>query len=815
MLPVLSDLRFAARALGRDRSFAVTALATFALCVAANVAIFAVVRAVLLRPLPFREAERLVVMFNAYPKAGAVRAGTSVPHFLERREGLKSLAGLAAFRNRDVIVGEAGQPERVEALRVTPEFFALLGAEAKTGRTFRPEEGEEGRDNTVVLSHGYWQQRCGGDPAAVGRTLRIDGVPFTIVGVMPREFSFAPAKDPRLWLPLAFRASERGPDRRHSNNLEVIGRLAPGATLAQLQAEVDALNAKTLAGDTYKQAVIDAGFHTEVAGLREDLTKSAQQALWLLQGGALLVLVIGAVNLANLILVRASARVKEMAIRRVLGAGPARVARQVLSENALLAAAGGLLGVGLGAALLPLLQPLGLAALPRGSEAGVDGVVAAAAFGLSVLMGLLLALPALARHLGGKLGAALSVESRGGTTHRRESRLREALIVAQIALAFVLLTGAGLLTLSFARVLEVDPGFRAERLLTAQINLPRPRFADTAPRRAYVQRLLREVEALPGVQSAAVSSAAPFTGGVDSNVMTPVDYRLAPGESVQAPFNTAVAGDFFGTYGLALRDGRVLNAADADAEAKLAVVDERYARRYWPNRSPVGSRIRNGVGDEPEADIFTIVGVVGNVKQNDLAEPPNVGAIYLSYRHEASAGVLLTVRTDLLPSALAPMLQAAALRVDPEIPLFDVRTMSERVASSLGARRTPMVLAGVFAAGALLLAAVGIYGVLAYTVAQRRREIGIRLALGARPAQVHAMFLGLGARLLLLGLLLGAPLVAWLGSGLRGQLFGVAPANPWVLAGGAAFVGGAALLAAFIPARRAAATPAMEALRAD
>jgi predicted permease len=424
-------------------------------------------------------------------------------------------------------------------------------------------------------------------------------------------------------------------------------------------------------------------------------------------------------------------------------------------------------------------------------------------------------LPPLLQHLSGKLGAALSVESRGGTTNRRQSRLREALIVAQIALAFVLLTGAGLLTMSFARVLKVDPGFRPDQLLTAQINLPTSRYGTAVLCRQYVQRILREVDGLPGVKSVAVSSAAPFTGHPDSNVFSAEGYQAPAGESLLAPFQTSVAGDFFGTYGFTLRDGRFFNADDADAEPKIALIDERFARKYWPGQSAVGRRIRQGTPDEKNAAVYTVIGVVGAVKQADLAEPANVGAIYLPYRQEAARGIILAVRTDMLTTALAPMLHAAALRVDPEVPVFDVKPMTDLVHTSLGARRTPMVLAGVFAVGAWLLAAVGIYGVLAYTVAQRRREIGIRLALGAVPGQVHRLFLRMGVRLVVIGLGMGAPLVYWLGRILRGQLFGVEPANPLVLAGGAAVVAAAALLAAFIPARRAAATPAMEALRAD
>lgn len=815
MSPLVSEVRLALRTLARDRGFSLTVLATFMLCVAANVAIFAVVRAVILRPLPFPEPGQLVVMFNSYPRAGAPRAGNSVPHYLERREHLKSVSGLAALRGRDAIVGDTGRTQRVGALRVTPNFFEVLGVGAQLGRTFRAEEAEEGGDAVVVLSHGFWQQHFGGDPGVVGRTLRVDGEPLTVVGVMPPEFRYDPTPEARMWTPLVFRADDRGPDRRHSNNLNVVGRLAPGATVARLQDEVNALNERALEADPYRQPVIDAGFRTQVSGLHSDLTRDVRGALWLLQGGALFVLLIGGVNLANLMLVRASVRAKEVAIRRVLGAGCLCVVRHVVVENSLLAVAGAGLGLCLGAALLPLLDSLGLAELPRGSDARVDFAVAAVAVALALVTAWVLALPPLALHSNHRLGAALSVESRGGTTSRRQGRLREMLIVAQIALAFVLLTGAGLITFSFSRILKIDPGFRTEQLLTAQLNLPRPRYAEFEPRRAYVERLLAEFSRLPGVKSVAVSSGAPFAGDVDSNVMMPENYEPAAGESVQAPFTVSVAGDFFTTLGVPLRDGRVLTAADGAAEPMIAVIDERYARRYWPDASPVGRRISEGTGREPDSKVYTIVGVVGSVKQTDLAEPVNVGAVYLPYRLRSTAGMVVSIRTDMLPAALAPGLQAAALRVDPEVPLFDVKSMSERVAASLGARRTPMVLASAFAGGALLLSAVGIYGVLAYTASQRRREMGIRLALGASPSHVHAIFLRLGVRLLLLGLAIGAPLILWLGEFLRGQLFGMEPTSPMVLAVAAGCVAWTAMVAAIVPARRAAATPAMEALRAD
>lgn len=812
---LFSDVRLALRTLFRERGYTLTLVATFGLCVGANVAIFAVVKAVLLAPLPFPEPHRLAILYNSYPKAGAERAGTSVPHFLERRENLKSLSGLVAYRGRDAIVGETGQTERIAGLRVSPDFFDVLGVRPMLGRGFRAEEGEEGKDSVVILSHGVWQQRFAGDPAAVGRALRVDGVPLTVIGVMPPAFRLEPTSEARLWTPLAFRADDRKPDRRHSNNLNVVARLAPGATVAQLQSEVDALNAKTLETDPYQKPVVDAGFHTVAHGLQADLTRNVRSALWLLQGGAGFVLLIGAVNLANLILVRSTARAKEMAVRRVLGAGALPIARHALVENGLLATAGGLLGVAIGAALLPALRPLGLDQLPRGAEATVDPVVALAAVAIAILTGAILALPPIVQHLGAGLGAALSVESRGGTTSRRQHRIREALIVAQIALAAALLTGAILLTVSFGRVLKVDPGFRPDHLLTARISLPRPRYQPFEERRAYVQRLLAEVNAIPGVQRAAIVTGGPFSGDTDANVMTPEGHQTAPGESLQAPFTAAVAGDFFGAYGIALKDGRLLRPEDGDAEAMVAVIDERYARRYWPNESPVGRRIRNGTGNEPDSQTFTIVGVAASVKQNDLTEPVNVGAVYMPYRHGAAAGFVVAVRTDLAPAALGAALQTAAARVDPEVPVFDVKSMDERLNTSLGARRTPMVLAGAFAAAALLLSAVGIYGVLAYTVTQRRREIGIRLALGALPAEVHAMFLRFGARMLLFGLLIAAPLVWWVAGALRRQLFGVEAMNPWIMAAAAGFVALAAFAASFIPARRAAQTPAMEALRAE
>lgn len=810
---LLRDVRLSLRNLVREKSFTLTALLILSLCLAANIAIFAVVNSVLLKPLPFHDPEQLVLVANSYPKAGVERAGASVPHYLERRQEIDAFAEAAAWRGSGVTIGEAGSPERVDSTTATPSFFRVLGVNAALGRTFTDDEGVYGKDKVVVLSDSLWRQRFGADPAVIGRKMRINTESFTIIGVMPPAFRYL-SQRAKLWTPMAFSDDDRKNDRRHSNNMQMIARLKPGISIAAAQAQVDTLNARTVKEDPYGKMVIDAGFHTIVRDLGQDYVAELRPVLLLLQAGVLFLLLIGAVNLANLLLVRATGRTKEFCVRQALGAGWSQLARSLLTESVVLSLLGGVVGLALGAATLRGITTLAADSLPVTLDAKLDLTVCVVALAGTIVLGVLLAVPVIWHTLHGNLAVALSVESRGGTTTRNVHRLRHALIVAQIALAFVLLAGTGLLGVSFARVLAVNPGFQSEQVLTGQVALPWVNYKEEKQRLAFIERLTTELQAVPGVTSVGVSTGLPFSGSVSNSATWIEGRQLEPGESLMAHYTSGVAGDYFQTLGVPLREGRFLTAGDLRSETKACVVDEDVARRYWPKESALGHRVSNSPPG-PEQKFFTIVGVVGAVKQNDLADSRANGAVYYPYSEYAGTWFALAVRTSQPPELAGKALRAAVLRIDPELPVDNLKTMSARVEESVADRRVPLMLAGIFACVALVLAAVGIYGVLAYTVAQRQREIGVRMALGALPEQIRAQFLGLGGRLLLIGLPLGL-LGAWFaGKAMAGLLFGVAPGNVAVLGGTAVILAVVAMLACLVPSRRAARVAPIDALRAN
>ncbi|HEY5079268.1 MAG TPA: ABC transporter permease, partial [Opitutaceae bacterium] len=582
--PILRDLRLAFRGLLRDRGFTATALLTFALCLGANVALFAVVNAVLIHPLPYPNPAELVNVFNSYPKAGVDQAGASVPHYLERRAGVAAFADAAAWRDGGVTIGESGSPDRVASMSVTPSYFHVLGVGAALGRTFTDEEGVYGKNDVVVLSDGFWRQAYGASPDALGKKIRMNGTPETIIGVMPPGFHFG-TSEAKLWTPLCFSDDDRKDDQRHSNNMSMLARLRPGFTIAAAQAQVDALNKNALAKDPYAKLVIDAGFHAQVVDLHDDLVVETRPALLLLQAGVLFLLLIGAVNLANLLLVRASARDKEFSVRQVLGAGGIQIARQLIAESVALALVGGVLGLALGWIGLRGLGSLGINDLPHFAPYRLDTRVCLVALAASLVTGLLLAVPTVWHSLRGNLALSLSVESRGGTTSRSAHRLRHALIVAQFALAFTLLSGAGLLGLSFSKLLAVNPGFRTENLLTGSVPLPYSHYKDDKDRLAFTVRLLQDLRSLPGVTAAAIATSMPFSGDQDDNAVSIEGQPPAPGESLRTHYTSGVTGDFFDAMGIPLHEGRLINSDDSARSAMVCVIDEDVARRYWPGKS--------------------------------------------------------------------------------------------------------------------------------------------------------------------------------------------------------------------------------------
>ncbi|MGA2428652.1 MAG: ABC transporter permease [Candidatus Acidiferrum sp.] len=809
------QLSYASRLLRKTPAFTATALLTLAVCFGANLTIFAVIDSVLLRPLPFPEPGRLMTIFNTYPKAGVDRDGSSLTNYYERRGRIPAFASLSIYSYGTEIIGDVGSTEREQTMRVSPDFFSTLGLGPAIGRTFTDEETTSETDHVAILSDTFWRQRYNGDPNVIGRQIRVNSVPRTVIGVLPPAFRFLSA-DARLFLPLASRPEDRTPSRRHSggNVIQMIARLQPGTTLAQAQAEIDAQNAALEVDDPQAKMIADAGFRSLVVPLHADHVAAIRPTLLLLQAGVLVLLLIGAVNLGNLLLIRASGRVKELAVRQALGASWRYLVSEVVVETSLLTLVGGLLGLAVGAGGIHFLRELGADRLPLGGRIAFDARLALVGLVASIFMGIVFAVPVAWFNLRRHLGNALQSESRGGTSGRGGQILRHSFIVSQIALAFILLAGAGLLGLSLQRVMAVSPGFQSDHVLTGQILLPWADYSEAA-RLTFVENLMDKVGRLPGVLSAGVVNNVPFSGNNGKSAATVKGYIPRPSESARGHYSYGVAGDYFRAMGFTLRSGRFLTADDSRRSARVCVVDEDFARYYWPNASAIGQHLWDGSEQGKDAEAFTVVGVVGGAKQAGLTEDEAQGAIYYPYAFRIGDSFFVAVRTSLPPESLALTLQQVVRQVDADVPVSDLRSMETRITESLATRRSPALLAGLFSGIALLLTAIGTYGVLSYAVAQRRREIGVRMALGAQPRQIRAQFLSLALRLLTGGTLLGL-IGAWqAGRAMRSVLIHVPPLSLAILAATASVMGAVCLAACLLPSQRAARISPMETLTHD
>ena len=809
------QLSYAVRLFRKTPAFTATALLTLAVCFGANLTIFAVVDVVLLRPLPFPEPDRLMMIFNTYPKAGVERDGASITNYYERSGRIPAFASLSIYSYGTEIVGEPGSTERLQTMRVSPDFFATLGLGPAIGRTFTGEETTSDTDQVAILSDAFWRQRYNADPSVIGRQIRVNSVPRTVIGVLPPSFRFL-SSDARVFLPLASRPEDRAPSRRHSggNVIQMVARLRPGATLTQAQSEIDAQNAALEADDPQAKMIADAGFRSLVVPLRADYVAAVRPMLLLLEAGVLVLLLIGAVNLVNLLLIRASGRVKELAVRQALGAGWRYLASEVVVETTLLTFAGGLLGLTVGAGGIQLLRRLGADRLPLGSRIVFDVRLALIGLVAAIVMGIVFAVPVAWFHLRRHLGNALQAESRGGTSGRGSQILRHGFAVSQIALALILLAGAGLLGLSLQHVMAISPGFQSDQVLTGQILLPWADYSE-AGRLKFVESLTDKLDHLPGVLSAGVVNNVPFSGNTGKSAAMIAGHVRRPGESVRGYYSYGVAGDYFRAMGFSLRAGRFLTNDDSRRSERICVVDEDFARYYWPHASAIGQRLWDSSEAGKDTEAFTIVGVVGGVKQAGLTENEAQGAIYYPYAFRIGDSVFVAVRTSLLPESFALTLQKVVRQIDPDVPVSDLRSMDTRIADSLVARRSPALLAGLFSGIALLLTTIGAYGVLSYAVAQRRREIGVRIALGAQPGQIRIQFLSLSLRLLTAGTALGLIGVWQAGRAMRSLLFQVPPLDFAVLAAAACVTAAVCLAACLLPSQRAARISPMEALAGD
>jgi len=807
----MNNLRFAFRQFYKAPAFTITALATVAICLGANLAIFGVINSILLRPLPFPQSDRLVTIFNTYPKAGVENDGSSLTNYYERRGNIPAFSSLCIFRDFSEVVGETGAAEQTEIMRVSPDFFATLGVNLAVGRSFTEAEAAVAENNGVaIVTDAYWRQRLNSDPNVLGRDIRVNTMPRKIVGVLPPDFRFL-SSEARLFLPIRSRLEERTPQQRHSGGggTHMIARLKPGATMAEAQSQIDAHNAAVEEDNPEAKMMIEAGFRSLVRPLHAEHVRSIRPTLLLMQAGVFFLLLIGAVNLVNLLLIRANGRAKEMAIRRSMGASRAHVVRQVMIETVLLTFVGGLLGLVVGAWGIRLLEVLGADRLPLGAHIAFDGWLALIGLAGAVVLGIGIAVPIAWFNLNSHLAHALQSESRTGTVSRAAQRLRHGFIVAQIALAFILLAGAALLGLSLKKVMAVSPGFRADHVLTGEITVP---FSYNA--RPFLDRLLEAIGHQPGVGAAGEITNVPLSGESGKSAVTPKGYVPPSGESLQGHYLYQVTGDYFTTLGIPLREGRFLTSADSHRADRVCVVDEDFARRYWPNGGALGQRVFQG-SDSDDAKLFTIVGVVGAVKQAELTEPQGQGAVYLPFMDSDGINIFVVTRTSQRPEAFAETLRKLVRATNPDLAIDNLRSMDTRIADSLIARRSPALLAGIFAGVALLLAAIGTYGVLSYAVAQRTREIGIRMALGAQRAQIGTQFLSLGLRLLVAGTILGL-LGAWLaGKVMQSVLFGVPTLHLATLFGTALVMSTVSLVACLIPTRRATKVDPVIALRAE
>jgi predicted permease len=797
------DLRFALRMLRKKPSFTIAAVLTLALGIGATTAIFSVVNSVLLRKFPYSDSARVLVLHETNPKVGTV--AVSYPNFLDWREQSQTMMQMTFAESISFTLTGVNQPERINGYGVSSNFLSLLGVQPIMGRDFLASEEKSGTASVLLLSYKLWQSHMGGDPKVVGRTLNLDGRSFTVVGVLPPTFYFLDKSE--VLTPVGIWIDAHTMERGSRGDSDVVARLARGVTIDQARAEMNGITARL----AEKYPVENSGGGMVMATIRDEFVSDTRPAILVLFGAVMFVLLIACANVANLYLVRSAERSKEIAVRLAFGARRGRIIRQMLTESLVLAAMGGGLGIVLGIWSLSGLSRLIPPDTLMGMDIRVDG-------GVFLFAGLLMVFVAIAFGLVPALHSTrpdvqevLKDGGRSSTPSAKQHRVRGVLAIAETALALVLLIGAGLMVKSLYRLFQVSPGFQPDRVLTMGIELSSSQYAKSTAQLLFWQRLLDRVHTIPGVESAAVGTVVPFTGSHNRADITFADLPVPAVGEYPHPDYHLISADYLKTLGQPLIRGREFTESDNESAPAVGLINSRLAQRYFPNGDAIGQRFAFGHGD-PKSKWFTIVGIVGDTKLYGLANPSRF-EIYVPYRQDVDDSMTLAIRSSSDPASLSSEVRAAIAEIDKDQPVVQVETMKELLSQSVSTRHATLILLEMFSALALILASIGIYGVMAYSVAMRTHEIGIRMALGAQKRDVLRMVMGQGARLSLAGVIIGVLAALALTRLLSSLLFSVSAIDPLIFIFVPILLIVVTLVACYIPAMRAMKVDPMVALR--
>lgn len=809
------DLRHAARLLVKSRAFTAITLLTLALCIGANTAIFSVVYALLLKPLPFPHPERIVEIYNTFSKAGLDKMPSDLVQYTDYKANTTSYDAVGLWGPSEDMVGEDTSAERIMGARCTAEMFDILGVKPLIGRFFDLQNSLPGEDRVIVLTQSYWKSHFQEDPGVIDRPVRMDGQTFRIIGVAPRALEAFDAQV-KFVRPIPWTPDRINPQARFSLNTPLFARLKPGVSVGRALAEALGVERRyyETAPPQTKELLDRAGHRIAVGLVETERVQPLRSSLYLLQGGVMFVLLIGCINVANLLLTRANGRQGELAIRFALGASRGAIARQLLIESLLLTLTGAAVGVGFAWGAIRLINRFSAQMLPNLLPFALDGRVLGFTIVLSVAVGVLIGVLPVAHILRANLMELIHRSSRGASGARGVRAMSSILVTGQVAVALMLLSGAGLLIHSFANVLAVDPGFDPQGMVTGRIALPIAyRTAEGAA--GFQQQLQQALEEIPGASGAGLATGVPFEGGLPVNALTLKDTTLAPGAVQPGAYQIGVSVGYFEAMRIRLVAGRLFEPGDTAPGRHVYIVDERFVQRYFPSRSAVGARFTFGDPPANDADWPVILGVVRNVPYNGVEDKSNIPFVYYPLLQSRSGGLNVFVRSPRPEGDVISSLRAKLHVIDPAIPLFDTRALQTVMDDSFDYRRAVMLLLGSFAALALFLAALGIYGVLAYDVSQRTREIGIRGALGATRGQIIGLIMRQGLWKTGIGLGVGLVSAMLLSRFMDTLLFGLKPTDPWAYLVVSLLLALVATVASYLPARHAAKINPTEALRIE